>query len=90
MSIFFDLFTIRTEKNNWIYFLSYGNIGLFEYKKIDGGYEMTILHSIGNYLIFAFMAIVGGGSSIAVILGIIGTIIYKFYRKIKYGKSLYD
>ncbi|SKA64139.1 hypothetical protein SAMN02745111_00906 [Eubacterium uniforme] len=51
---------------------------------------MTILHSIGNYLVFAFMAIVGGGSSIAVILGIIGTIIYKFYRKIKYGKSLYD
>ena len=51
---------------------------------------MDWLHSIVNYLVFAIMAIIGGGSSIAVVLGIIGTIAYKIYRKIKFGKSLYD
>ena len=48
------------------------------------------LKEISNYIIFGIMAIIGGGSSIAVTLGIIGTVIYKIYRKIKYGKSIFD
>jgi hypothetical protein len=38
----------------------------------------------------AFSVLVGGGSTLGIIVMLFGTIIYKFYRKIKYGMSLYD
>ncbi|SKA72287.1 hypothetical protein SAMN02745111_02323 [Eubacterium uniforme] len=51
---------------------------------------MEILQTLGSYIVVIIMAIFGGLSSIAVVLGIIGTLIYKIYRKVKYGISLFD
>ena len=40
------------------------------------------------YLIIIFMAVLGGGSTIYVVLALPVTIIYKIYRKIKFNESI--
>lgn len=42
------------------------------------------------YLIVFIGAIIGGGTTLAMILMLFGTIAFKIYRKIRYGLSLYD
>ena len=42
------------------------------------------------YIIMFFGVILGGGTTLAMILMLFGTLGYKIYRKIKYGISLYD
>ena len=42
------------------------------------------------YILIFFGALLGGGSTLAMIVMMFGTIGFKIYRKIKYGKSLYD
>ena len=34
--------------------------------------------------------ILGGGVSVASTVGIFGTIVYKFYRKLRFGISMFD
>jgi hypothetical protein len=46
--------------------------------------------NIFTYFMIAFSVLVGGGSTLAIIVMLFGTLVYKFYRKIKYGMSLYD
>jgi hypothetical protein len=46
--------------------------------------------SIFMYLIVIFGVIIGGGSTLVIVLMLFGTLGYKIYRKIKYGMSLYD
>lgn len=47
-----------------------------------------------EFLIKVIVMIIGGGlgvvTSVGIVAGIIGTIIYKFYRKARYHISLYD
>ena len=45
---------------------------------------------ITTYIFLGFMAIVGGGSTLYVIVALIGTIIFKLYRKIRYGAKWSD
>ena len=42
------------------------------------------------YLFMFFCVILGGGSTLAIVAMLFGTIGYKIYRKMKYGVSLYD
>ncbi|MBO5487517.1 MAG: hypothetical protein J5988_11445 [Eubacterium sp.] len=42
------------------------------------------------YLFMFFCVIIGGGSTLALIIMLLGTIGYKIYRKIRFGISLYD
>jgi hypothetical protein len=42
------------------------------------------------YFVIAFGVLIGGGSTLAIIVTLFGTIGFKIYRKIKYGMSLYD
>ncbi len=39
-------------------------------------------------IIFALMALMGGGSTIYVVLALPATIIYKIFRKVKYGEKM--
>ncbi|MCR5500588.1 MAG: hypothetical protein K6F31_09350 [Acetatifactor sp.] len=48
------------------------------------------MNNIGIYVAFGFMAIIGGGSTLYCVSALIVMILYKFYRKIRYGASLYD
>lgn len=41
-------------------------------------------------LLFAVGASIGIGTSLGIVILLIGTMAYKIYRKIKYGISLYD
>ena len=41
-------------------------------------------------ILFGFMAILGGGSSIYMLVSIPAIIIWKIYRKVKYGYKLTD
>lgn len=42
------------------------------------------------YIIVGLMAIMGGGSTIAIVGYLFVVLGQKFYRKIRYGASLYD
>jgi hypothetical protein len=42
------------------------------------------------YLIMIFGVVIGGGSTLVIVLMLFGTLGFKIYRKIKYGMSLYD
>lgn len=42
------------------------------------------------YVIVGLMAILGGGSTIAIVGYLFVVLFKKFYRKIRYGASLYD
>lgn len=42
------------------------------------------------YVIVGLMAILGGGSTIAIVGYLFVVLAQKFYRKIRYGASLYD
>jgi hypothetical protein len=46
--------------------------------------------NILTYIVVAFFVLMGGGSTIVIVLSLFGTIGYKIFRKIKYGISLYD
>ena len=43
-----------------------------------------------TYLIVIVGVIIGGGSTLAIVFAMFGTLGYKIYRKLKYGISLYD
>ena len=43
-----------------------------------------------TYLIVIVGVIIGGGSTLAIVFAMFGTLEYKIYRKLKYGISLYD
>lgn len=61
-------------------------MGLFVYEKIE---YRRIVMNILLYLIVFIGAIIGGGTTLAMILMLFGTIAFKIYRKIRYGLSLY-
>jgi hypothetical protein len=42
------------------------------------------------YLVVIFGVIIGGGSTLVIVLMLFGTLGFKIYRKIKYGMSIYD
>jgi hypothetical protein len=42
------------------------------------------------YIIIFLGVIIGGGSTLAIVLILFGTMVFKLYRKIKYGISMYD
>jgi hypothetical protein len=42
------------------------------------------------YFVIVFGALMGGGSTLAIVLMFFMTLGFKIYRKIKYGISLYD
>lgn len=46
--------------------------------------------NIFMYLIVGLMALMGGGSTIAIVGYLFIVLFQKFYRKIRYGASLYD
>ena len=46
--------------------------------------------SVITYIVFILMCIMGGGSSIFVVLGIPAIVIWKIYRAVRYGKKLTD
>jgi hypothetical protein len=46
--------------------------------------------NIFTYLLIGIGVLIGGGSTLAIVISLFGTIGYKIYRKIKYGMSLYD
>lgn len=47
-----------------------------------------IMSNILTYLLILFMGILGGGSTIYVVCALPVVIIYKIYRKIKYGENI--
>ena len=48
------------------------------------------MNNVATLIMFVFMAIVGGCSTVYCIVALIVMILYKLYRKIRYGTSLYD
>lgn len=46
------------------------------------------MSNILTYLLILFMGILGGGSTIYVVCALPVVIIYKIYRKIKYGENI--
>jgi hypothetical protein len=46
--------------------------------------------NIFTYLMIGLGVLIGGGSTLAIVLSLFGTIGYKIFRKIKYGMSLFD
>lgn len=48
------------------------------------------MNKIATYIIFGLMTIVGGGSTLYLVVALVVMILYKLYRKIRYGASLYD
>lgn len=42
------------------------------------------------WIFFVIESVIGVGSILCIVVTMIGTLIYKIYRKIKYGISLYD
>lgn len=48
------------------------------------------MNQIFFYIIFGIMAIVGGGTSLVLLLSIPVVIIWKIYRKIRYGYKITD
>ena len=54
--------------------------------KERGNYIMNI----GMYLIIGLMALIGGGSTIYIVVSFVGILCQKVYRKLRFGASLYD
>ena len=50
----------------------------------------VIMNQIFSYIIFGIMAIMGGGTSIFFFISLPAVIIWKIYRKIKYGYKITD
>ncbi len=50
----------------------------------------VIMNQIFSYLIFGIMAIMGGGTSLFLVISLPTVIIWKIYRKIKYGYKITD
>lgn len=48
------------------------------------------MNKIITYIFLGFMALVGGGSTLYLIIALIGMILYKLYRKIRYGAKWSD
>lgn len=48
------------------------------------------MNQIFFYLIFGIMAIMGGGTSLFLVISLPAVIIWKLYRKIKYGYKITD
>lgn len=48
------------------------------------------MNKIVIYVFLGFMALVGGGSTLYLILSLVGMILYKAYRKIRYGAKWSD
>lgn len=46
--------------------------------------------NIGTLLIVVLMALLGGGSTIYIVVSFLGILCKKVYRKVRYGASLYD
>ena len=55
------------------------------------GKEMeVIMEQIFSYFIFGIMAIMGGGTSLFLVVSLPVVIIWKIYRKIRYGYRITD
>lgn len=50
----------------------------------------VIMDQLYSNIIFAIMAIMGGGSSLLIVILLPMTIIWKLYRKIRYGYKMTD
>ena len=50
----------------------------------------VIMNQIVTYIIFILMAIIGGGSSLVLLISLPAMIIWKIYRKIRYGYRITD
>ncbi len=48
------------------------------------------MNQIFSYIIFGIMAIMGGGSSLFIVISLPAVIIWKICRKIKYGYKITD
>lgn len=48
------------------------------------------MKQIFSYLIFGIMAIMGGGTSLFFVISLPAVIIWKIYRKIRYGYKITD
>ena len=48
------------------------------------------MNQIFSYIIFGLMAIMGGGSSLFIVISLPAVIIWKICRKIKYGYKITD
>ena len=46
--------------------------------------------NIGMLIIIGLMALIGGGSTIYIVVSFVGILCWKIYRKIRFGASLYD
>ena len=58
--------------------------------KNDKEMEAIIVSSVVTIILFIIMAIVGGLSSVVMLLSLPVLLVWKIGRKIKYGYSLYD
>lgn len=50
----------------------------------------VIMKQIFLYLLFGIMAIMGGGTSLFLVISLPAVIIWKIYRKIRYGYKITD
>ena len=50
----------------------------------------VIMNQIFSYILFGIMAIMGGGTSLFLVVSLPAVIIWKIYRKIKYGYKITD
>lgn len=50
----------------------------------------VIMNQILTYFIFGIMAVMGGGTSLFLVISLPTVIIWKIYRKIKYGYKITD
>ena len=50
----------------------------------------VIMNQIFSYIVFGIMAIMGGGTSLFLVISLPAVIIWKIYRKIKYGYKITD
>lgn len=46
--------------------------------------------NIVMYILIGLMALIGGGSTIYIVISFVGILCKKIYRKIRFGASLYD
>ena len=46
------------------------------------------MNNVATYIMFVFLAIVGGCSTVYCIVALVVMILYKLYRKVRYGTSL--
>ena len=50
----------------------------------------VIMNQLFFYILFGFMVIMGGGTSLYLVISLPAVIIWKIWRKIKYGYKLTD